>query len=66
MRVFKCLEHDEMVGSRICVSKDVGLSNMLFSTVHFVFTWKNIQNTWFFILVTWNNVDQLQKNGSCI
>jgi len=30
VRVFKCLDHDEMVGSRICMSKDVNLSNMLF------------------------------------
>ena len=35
MRVFKCLDHDEMVGSKICMSKNVDLSNMLFSAVHF-------------------------------
>ena len=31
MRVFKCLDHDEMVGSRICMSKDVDLNNIVFS-----------------------------------
>ena len=31
VRVFKCLDHDEMVGS----CKDVDLSNMLFQAVHF-------------------------------
>ena len=37
VRVFiiKCLDHDEMVGSRICMSKDVNPNNMLFSAVHF-------------------------------
>jgi len=35
MRIFKCLDHDEIVRSRICMSKDVDLSNMLFSAVHF-------------------------------
>ena len=47
---YKCLDHDEMVESRICMSKDVDLSNMLFSAVHFLHTWwwvKSIQNTWF-------------------
>ena len=34
VRVFKCLDHDEMVGSRIYISKDIGLRNMLFSAVH--------------------------------
>jgi len=28
-------DHDEMVGSRICMSKDIDLSNMLFSVVYF-------------------------------
>jgi len=36
VKVFKCLDHDEMVGSRICMSKDVDLSNMLFLAVHFL------------------------------
>jgi len=35
VRVFKCLDHDEMVGSRICMSKDVDLSNNVFYAVHF-------------------------------
>ena len=38
MRDFKCLyllDYDEMVGSRICIFKDVDLSNMLFSDVYF-------------------------------
>ena len=30
---FECLDHDEMVGSRICLSKDVYLSNKLFLVV---------------------------------
>jgi len=38
VRVFKCLDHDEMVGSRICMSKDIDLSHMIFSTVHFART----------------------------
>jgi len=39
VRVLKCLDHDDMVGSRICMSKDVELSKILFSTVHFAPTW---------------------------
>jgi len=35
VRVLKCLDHDEMVRSRICMPKDVDLSNMLFSAIHF-------------------------------
>jgi len=50
---FKCLNHDEIVGSKICMSKDVDLSNMLFSDIHFapfilrlLDEWtKSIQNT---------------------
>ena len=38
LRVFRCLEHDEMIGSRICMSKDVDLSNMLFLVIHFALT----------------------------
>ena len=36
VRFSKCLDHDEIIEPRICMSKDVDLSNMLFSTVHFV------------------------------
>jgi len=36
MRVFKYLNHDEMVASRVCVSKDVDLSNMLFSAIQYL------------------------------
>ena len=44
VKVFKCLDHDEMVGSRM--TKDVDLSNMLFLTVHFVDEeTKSIQNS---------------------
>jgi len=39
VRVFKCLDHDEMIGSRICMFKDVDLSNMLFSVIHFAHAW---------------------------
>ena len=35
--VFKCLDHDGMVRSRICTCKDVNLSNMLFSVIHFAY-----------------------------
>ena len=69
VRIFKCLNHDEIVGLRICMSKEVDLSNMLFSAIHFAPTWwidKNIQNIWFWFLITWNNVNQLQRNGSYI
>jgi len=48
VRVFKCLDHDEMVGSKICISKGVNLSNMLFSAVilRLLDGWaKSIQNT---------------------
>ena len=41
-----------MAGSRICMSKDINLTNSLLSAVHFVPLdgWaKTIQNTWFFI-----------------
>ena len=64
---FKCLDDDQMVKSRIYISKVIDLSKMLFSTVHFAPIWwmgKSIQNTWF--LVTLINVDQLQGSGSCI
>ena len=39
VRVLKYLDHYEMVESRICVSKDVDLSNMLFLVVHFAPIW---------------------------
>ena len=35
VRVFKYLGHDEMVGSRICMFKDVNLSNKLLPVVYF-------------------------------
>ena len=35
VRVLKCLDHDQMVGSRICMSKDINLTNSLLSAVHF-------------------------------
>ena len=35
MRVFKFLDHNEMAESRICMFKDVDLSNRLLSVVHF-------------------------------
>ena len=41
------LDHDEMVGPRFCMFKNVDLSNMIFSSVHFVLPdrWaKNIKN----------------------
>ena len=36
--IYKDVDHDEIAGSRICMSKDIDLNNMLFSTVHFAFT----------------------------
>jgi len=39
VRVFKCLCHDKMVESIICMSKDVDLSKMLLSAIHFAPTW---------------------------
>ena len=48
MRAFKFLDHDEMVRVRICMFKNVGLSNRLLSVVHFapLDGWvKNIKNT---------------------
>ena len=33
------LDHDEMVRSKMCMSKDIDLSNMLFSAVYFASTW---------------------------
>jgi len=41
-----------MAGSRICMSKDIDLTNSLLSAVHFVplDRWtKNIQNIWFLV-----------------
>ena len=64
------LDYDQMAGSRICMSKIIDLSNMLFLAVHFLPTWWmdkkvfKIQDFWFFI--TWNNLDQLQWIESCI
>jgi len=34
--IFKCLDHDQMVGSRICMSEVIDVSIMLLLTVHFV------------------------------
>ena len=33
--VFKCLDHNQISGSRICMSKDIILTNSLLSSVHF-------------------------------
>ena len=46
--------HNQMVRSRICMSKIVDLSNMLFSTVYFVFTWTKKK----VFLINLNNLDQ--------
>jgi len=46
--VFKCLDHNQMTGSRIYMSKDIDLTNSLLSTVHFapLDEWtKSIKNT---------------------
>jgi len=50
VEVFKYLDHDQMAGSRIFMSKDIDLTNLLLSAVHFApLDWcaKSIQNTWF-------------------
>ena len=47
-RGFKCLDHDQMAGSRIDMSKDTDLTNSLLSAIHFapLDGWaKSIQNT---------------------
>ena len=36
VRVLKCLDHDQMVVAKICMSKVINLSNMLLSVVFFV------------------------------
>ena len=54
---------------RICISKNIDLTNSLFSAVYFMTLdgWtKSNQNTLFFILDTLNNIDRLQQSGSCI
>ena len=33
--VFKCLDHDQMAGSRFCMSKDINLTNSLLSAARF-------------------------------
>ena len=33
---FTCFDHDRMVGSRICMSKDIDPTNSLLSIVYFV------------------------------
>ena len=35
MRFFKCLDHDQMIGSRIYMSKVINLSKILFPVVQF-------------------------------
>ena len=47
MRVFKCLDYDEIVGSKICMSKDLDLSNLLFSRKYLKDVWlkKKVNNT---------------------
>ena len=69
MRVFKCLDHDEIVGLRICMSKFKDLSNMLFCRpfyAHLMYGKKVFKIHDFLFLVTWNNVDQVQRSGSFI
>ena len=66
---FKCLEHNEMVGSRNCMSKDIDLTSSLLSIVYFapLDAWAKVLKTLdFWCLDTWNNIDQLLRSGSCI
>ena len=58
-----------MAGSRICISKDIDLTNSLLSAVRFVPLdgWKKIFKIFeFLFLVTLNNIDQLQRSESYI
>ena len=67
--VFKCFDHNQMAGSRICMSKGINLINSLLSAVHSTSLdgWaKSIQNPWFLVINTWNNINQLQRSGSYI
>ena len=67
MRVFKCLDHDEMVGSKICMSKNVHQSKMLFLTVaHLMDKQKVFKLHDFWFLKTSNNAYQLQQSESYI
>ena len=58
-----------MTESRICMSKDIDITNLLFSAVHFapldggekIFKTLDI-----LFLVTLNNIDQLQRSESYI
>jgi len=53
VRISKCLDRDDMVLSRICMSKGVDLSNMLFFIINFVsILWiaKRIQNRLLFLI----------------
>jgi len=46
--VFKCSDHNQMVESKICMSKNIDLTNSLLSALQFVplDVWaKSIQNT---------------------
>ena len=57
-----------MAGSRISMSKDIDLTNLL-SAVHFapLDGWAKVFKTLdFWFIDTWNNIDQLQWRGSCI
>ena len=52
VRVFKCLDHDQMIGSRICMSKVIDQGDMLLPAVRFVLTWcmtRKLQKTWFLV-----------------
>ena len=67
--VFQCLDHDQMAGSKICMSKDIDLTNSLFSAVHFapLDGWQKVFKTLdFLFLISLNNIDQLQRSESCI
>ena len=59
--VFKCLEHDQMAGSRICMSKDIDLTNSLLSLsiLHCLTDGQKIFKTIdILFLVNLNNIDQ--------
>ena len=66
--VFNCLDHDQMVRSRICMSKDTNLTNSLRWAIYFASLdgWAKIFKTLdFWFLVTLHNIDQLQRIDLC-
>ena len=69
VEVFKCLDHNQLAGLRICMSKDIDLTNSLLSAVHFapLDGWgKVFKKLDFWFINTWDNINQLQRSRTCI